>query len=105
MSRPFSYNDENFTVIGNMLLCHIEIKKAVNSGKYIVEIPTAIYDRLLYTSIHLEAFTTPLDTIGRHFVEAGITKSASDGKYYLISNSSIGLIGAYLVGYFILKDI
>ena len=22
MSRPFSYNDENFTVIGNMLFLH-----------------------------------------------------------------------------------
>ncbi len=25
MSRPFSYNDENFTVIGNMLIIHCKI--------------------------------------------------------------------------------
>ena len=25
MSRPFSYNDENFTVIGNMLFCHFKL--------------------------------------------------------------------------------
>lgn len=25
MSRPFSYNDENFTVIGNILFAHVDI--------------------------------------------------------------------------------
>lgn len=29
MSRPFSYNDENFTVIGNLLFCHIRITKDI----------------------------------------------------------------------------
>lgn len=29
MSRPFSYNDENFTVIGNMLFIHIIITEAI----------------------------------------------------------------------------
>lgn len=30
MSRPFSYNDENFTVIGNMLFGHIKIPKGTS---------------------------------------------------------------------------
>lgn len=85
--------------------CHIKIKKTVKAGDNIVEIPPAIFDRLLYKSNHIEAYTTSLDTIGRHFIEVGITKSASDEKYYLISNSPVTLIGAYLVGYYILKGI
>lgn len=45
MSRPFSYNDENFTVIGNLLFCHIKID--YNTVKNdIVEVPAAIYKRL-----------------------------------------------------------
>ena len=50
MSRPFSYNDENFTVIGNMLFIHIKITEDVEPKGNIVEIPKAIYDRLLYYS-------------------------------------------------------
>lgn len=33
MSRPFSYNDESFTVIGNMLFIHICYKYLVFPGK------------------------------------------------------------------------
>lgn len=47
MSRPFSYSDENFTVIGNVLFCHIKIKKAVMKTEPIVEIPPEIYDHML----------------------------------------------------------
>lgn len=46
MSRPFSYNDENFTVIGNLLFCHIKITKDYKAHEPIVELPPAIYDRL-----------------------------------------------------------
>lgn len=50
MSRPFSYSDENFTVIGNVLFCHIKIKKSVADRKPIVEIPPEIYARMFFTS-------------------------------------------------------
>lgn len=53
MSRPFSYNDENFTVIGNVLFCHIKITKKVLKTEPIVEIPPAIYARMLFTTQRL----------------------------------------------------
>ena len=45
MSRPFSYSDENFTVIGNVLFCHIRVDGVKANGN-IAEIPPAIYQRL-----------------------------------------------------------
>ena len=42
MSRPFSYNDENFTVIGNLLFVHIRDSKAHKADEPIIEIPPAI---------------------------------------------------------------
>lgn len=55
MSRPFSYNDENFTVIGNILFVHFDIgTKKINKGDIIGTIPPAIYDRLVtYNSISI----------------------------------------------------
>ena len=47
MSRPFSYNDENFTVISNILFVHYNIgTKLYNKGDIIGTVPPAIYDRL-----------------------------------------------------------
>jgi hypothetical protein len=53
LSRPFSYNDENFTVMGNTLFVHVDIgTKKINKGGIICTIPPAIYDRLVtYNSI------------------------------------------------------
>jgi len=53
LSRPFSYNDENFTVMGNTLFVHVDIgTKKINKGGIIGTIPPAIYDRLVnYNSI------------------------------------------------------
>lgn len=52
MSRPFSYNDENFTVIGNVLFVHIIDNKARKANEPVVEIPPAIFERLkTYTNI------------------------------------------------------
>ena len=47
MSRPFSYNDENFTVIGNLLFCHIKTAVPMAVDDPIVEVPPAIVDRLM----------------------------------------------------------
>ena len=46
MSRPFSYNDENFTVIGNVLFVHIIDNKARKKYEPVVEVPPAIFERL-----------------------------------------------------------
>lgn len=54
MSRPFSYNDENFTVIGNMLFCHIPITKDIPAGQIIAEVPPAIADRLMFITCFMK---------------------------------------------------
>jgi hypothetical protein len=52
MSRPFSYNDENFTVIGNVVFIHCEIStNAYSVGDTLCIIPPAIYDRLIYYNL------------------------------------------------------
>lgn len=55
MSRPFSYNDENFTVIGNILFVHIYIgKKAYEVNDKIITIPQGIFNRMIsYTNISI----------------------------------------------------
>jgi hypothetical protein len=53
MSRPFSYNDENFTVIGNMLFIHICNKYMVFPGKQIAKVPLAIRDRVYHYENYL----------------------------------------------------
>lgn len=47
MSRPFSYNDENFTVIGNILFVHFPFSSAAVAETRLIEIPPAICNRLL----------------------------------------------------------
>lgn len=49
MSRPFSYNDENFTVIGNVAFVHV-LAGQVQPLQKIVEIPYEIGRRLLYNT-------------------------------------------------------
>ena len=47
MSRPFSYNDENFTVIGNILFVHVDIgSDAYTVGQTLCTIPQAIFTRM-----------------------------------------------------------
>lgn len=46
MSRPFSYNDENFTVIGNMLFVHFTDSEKRSVGEPVLEVPYEIYRRL-----------------------------------------------------------
>ena len=48
MSRPFSYNDKCFTVIGNMLFIHIRYKYEVFPGQIIEYVPLAILNRVYH---------------------------------------------------------
>ena len=111
MSRPFSYNDENFTVIGNVLFCHIKIKKRVLKTEPIVEIPPKILARMLFTTqklnkvqpyIKVENFSS-LSTVDV-CVDVDLNKP-EDKKYFLYPINNIYETGSYLVGFFILKDI
>lgn len=42
MSRPFSYNDKDLTVIGNMLFIHIRYPYLIFPGKIFKQIPHQI---------------------------------------------------------------
>lgn len=53
MSRPFSYNDENFTVIGNMLFIHICNKYLAFPGKILANVPLAIRNRVYHYESYL----------------------------------------------------
>lgn len=49
MSRSFSYNDENFTVIGNICFAHI-FSKPLKAMEKVCEIPPEIGSRLIQKS-------------------------------------------------------
>ena len=49
MSRSFSYNDENFTVIENMLFIHICYKHAIFPGSILADVPLAICNRVYHS--------------------------------------------------------
>lgn len=105
MSRPFSYNDENFNVIGNVLFLHIRVTKVIKANGNIVEIPPEIYKRMLHKSNDLMYVLAEDDTSLIYWFPVGTRKSLSDEKYYLYSETNIGSTGNYLIGYYFLKDI
>lgn len=103
MSRPFSYNDENFTVIGNVLFCHIKVKKAIPKYENIIEIPQEIYDRMLFTTQKFTKVDYALNVTTS--TDVNISVMQHDKNYFLFSDIDVYGIGGYLVGFFILKDI
>lgn len=104
MSRPFSYNDENFTVIGNILFLHIKITKVFNLGDNIIEIPPDIYKRMLNKSNYLMALTVIDNNSATSMISVGVSKEP-DEKYYIYAQGELNEIGRCLIGYYILKDI
>lgn len=103
MSRPFSYSDENFNVIGNVLVCHIKIKDRIYKSEPIVEIPPEIYDRMLVRSNRLSKLVPDPNNISISDVDVGVRQY--DNKCYLYSRNDIVGTGMYIVGFYILKDI
>ena len=104
MSRPFTYNDENFTVIGNILFCHIMVTKYVEAQKSIIEIPPDIYKRMLNKSNYLMSLAVEDNNSTSNFVAVGASKEI-DGKYYIYVREALDAITTCLIGYYILKDI
>ena len=104
MSRPFSYSDENFTLIGNVLFCHIKLTKPVKSGKPIVEIPPAIYDRMLFNTQTFYQVSKLFGSDSSYAVNVGVL-NPKDNKYYLFCKHDIYETGTFLVGFYILTDV
>ena len=104
MSRPFSYDDENFTVIGNMLFVHIKITEAIRAGGNVIEIPTEIFNRLAYYSNVFYAVLSGLGTSYTITLPCGIRESS--GRYYIVAGNTIDPSSShYLISNYWLKDI
>lgn len=104
MSRPFSYNDENFTVIGNLLFVHIHDSKAHKAGEPIIEIPPAIFSRMItYSNVVVES-TRAFSFGGGYF---GIEVVKVDNKYYFAYTTNKDQVNdvRYYYCFCFLKDI
>lgn len=103
MSRPFSYNDDNFTVIGNVLYVHFKYDDAAEAGTRLIEIPPAICDRLLFFSNVCHAVYPIKGSNADNFV---LTVIDYNNKCYFSNKTAIGAGTArYIFGTFMLKDI
>ena len=102
MSRPFSYNDENFTVIGNVLFIHVKTNGVMNDTN-IVEIPPAIRQRLIQRSA-FSFISREIDFDGNDSYKVNLYIYEEKGKYYLRSDTIIN--SAFIITTFMfLKDI
>lgn len=80
MSRPFSYNDENFTVIGNILFVHFNDVLERKANEPIIEVPPEIFKRLYgYTNIVSSSLNEP-SSESENFP---ITIVEKNGKHYI----------------------
>lgn len=104
MIRPFSYNDENFTVIGNMLFVHIKITKNIAAGGNVIEIPAGIVNRLVYHSNVFYAVWSGLGSANTKTLSCGIRESGR--RYYIVAGDTIDPSSyKYLITNYWLKDI
>ena len=103
MSRPFSYNDENFTVIGNLLFVHILDSKAHRPDEPIIEIPPAIFSRMItYSNVVIESVKAYYGG-----GQIGLKVVKVDNKYYFAYTKNLGQVNdvRYYYCYYLLKDI
>ena len=104
MSRPFSYNDENFTVIDNMLFVHFNDMKERKANEPVIQVPDEIYKRMCsYGNVVL--ISPLLDNAGG--VTVGISIVKHDNKHYIAfasDRSSTGVV-RYHYCIYLLKDI
>lgn len=103
MSRPFSYNDENLTVIGNMLFIHHHYNGSFFNGLILFKIPWEIRKRLYHYESYL--LMTNMDNVYDNALVPVTMKpgylTARDGVR--ISNLNNGERWYY--GLYLLKDI
>ena len=63
MSRPFSYNDKNFTVIGNLLILHIPFDGYLEQNSFICDVPPEINKRIPYSGITASYYRSPYSPV------------------------------------------
>lgn len=84
--------------------CHILVTHPIDKDQPIIEVPPAIFDRIIYYSATFNQVPSSLGTSKVYDVTMYV-KTAEDGKHYFYSIGNITLVDYYLVGYYILKDI
>ena len=95
MSRPFSYNDENFTTIGNLLVIHFRDDYSRQLGEPVFEVPSSIYKRMVTNSFMLAAQTAGesasmmcksyiFESKGKHFISFYESRPRSNFPRYYI---------------------
>lgn len=84
--------------------CHIAVSKDIPSGDNIVEVPSAIVDRLIYMSALFMRVTSKINNLAAANISVGVRNN--DGIYYLYGGSDITASNInYVVGFYLLKDI
>lgn len=95
---------KNFTVIGNLLICHIILNEATPASEPIIEIPPAIFNRLLFYSNIGYMVMNKLDRIGGYSFYTGVKEI--DNKHYLVASATMdNRTYKYLFACYPLKDI
>ena len=101
MSRPFSYNDENFTVIGNLLVIHFRDDKPHSIEEPVILIPPSIYERMVTNSFVFSAqlvgdmqstgtvASTTIEVNGKHFIAFLVNRSSTPSPRYYIGFSQM----------------
>lgn len=105
MSRPFSYNDENFTVIGNILFVHFKDVIERKAGEPIIEVPPEIFNRLYgYSNVVVSSLNAENVRSGSYPIKI----VEKDDKHYIVFNddrSSTTSTCRHFYCYYLLKDI
>lgn len=93
MSRPFSYNDENFTVIGNLLIMHIPFSGTTVRNQKIIPVPPEIVKRIPYAGMIGVYNRTPYSPIPnlsffikKNFLLITNANNFTDGQFFIITN-------------------
>ena len=104
MSRPFSYNDENFTVINNVLILHAKIIKDISKDEEFVEIPPEIFNRMDYYTYVAISVLDRINVRTASTVIIGV-KDIDGRKYFYTSKALLKDTTSSVIALFMLKDI
>lgn len=108
MSRPFSYNDENFTVIGNMLFGHVKIPKgtSIQSSGKVIEIPPELFKRMASFPNYAIPSKVNSNEIPQGFLNIYVSKENNIPYIYSYDDFNPGVYNdGYLYFNYYLKDI
>ena len=105
MSRPFSYNDENFTVIGNILFVHFNDTHKRKAKEPVIEVPPEIFNRLYgYTNLAITSYSAEYAS-SSSFPIIIIQKNGRHYIAFVNDRQSVNFSYRYYYCFYFLKDI